>query len=524
MASSASCPSAAQSDAHSATSQIEYIRPVLPHALSHHSRQFLLIPPTDLRFEVIHLMWVVPGPIDLELFKRALGMVLSDYPHCAGRLARGALTPEGEPAAKSEGERPAMGPWRIDLTNGGVELSIATTNHPGVFTEGYNDLDHDPDFYVDIECPEPDFTGVFPFPLTKVRLTKWEQTGFTSFTLAQSHVLDDGPAVLAFPHFLSQYYLALKSLKTIQPLHEITFERYFRSPHSLETRSPELNAHLPDYMPTALPYLGFLAVDYPHQYILNRVQESMDGTERVDLKFSRDQLQGILQHALGGNQANELRISKTDAVAAYIITLVQRTSKVPISQVQQTFGYRGAKTPKEWENPYIPPPNTSAGNCFMVVSSKEPLTGSESIREIASILRRTINELRHPETFQKVYAIYSHVYDRIQGSMHFPMEYPIESGIQVNTVSKLPVLEAHFGYPGRVRMYSWDSYENFIELLPANPVQLPQGKWLSFDGGVDVHFRVRRGVKLPLLKLFKEDMRRMCLEDPLLVMGMRNRL
>jgi hypothetical protein len=80
------------------------------------------------------------------------------------------------------------------------------------------------------------------------------------------------------------------------------------------------------------------------------------------------------------------------------VYILQKVSDTKIVQAQQLFGvsddylstylcnclpgvvkYRGMKLPPNNTEGYGPPPTTSAGNCFMMVSSKERLDGTESV-------------------------------------------------------------------------------------------------------------------------------------------------
>lgn len=51
--------------------------------------------------------------------------------------------------------------------------------------------------------------------------------------------------------------------------------------------------------------------------------------------------------------------------------------------------------------------------------------------------------------------------------------------------------------------------ENFIALLPANPIKLSDDAWKTNEGGVDVMVGVKRSSKSDFLRVFKEDMTRL---------------
>jgi len=169
-----------------------------------------------------------------------------------------------------------------------------------------------------------------------------------------------------------------------------------------------------------------------------------------------------------------------DAVAAYIITVIQRISDIPIRQIQHVSGFRGLEAAPGSD--YQPPPETSAGNAFIVVCCKERLDDSkESIGKIAGILRESMLRLRQPETFRRTFALYAHIYDRSSKTDRLPWEWPGETAVQVNILTKLPFLACHFGFPGRARYYFWYCQEHFLEIYPANPVKLPSGEWETYE-------------------------------------------
>lgn len=85
--------------------------------------------------------------------------------------------------------------------------------------------------------------------------------------------------------------------------------------------------------------------------------------------------------------------------------------------------------------------------------------------------------------------------------------------------NRLPALKGHFGYPDRVRMYHWDSYRNFFEIVPANPVRTASGKWINYDGGVDVFVRVRSDLAKKYVKTLVDDMMAHGLGDAMAATG-----
>lgn len=56
-------------------------------------------------------------------------------------------------------------------------------------------------------------------------------------------------------------------------------------------------------------------------------------------------------------------------------------------------------------------------------------------------------------------------------------------------------------------MYHWDSYLNFFEIVPANPVKTSSGEWITYPGGVDVFVRIRKDLVVKYLRTLADDIR-----------------
>jgi hypothetical protein len=117
--------------------QLEFILPKHSHALP--GRSWIPIPPTEIKFELVHSLWQYPGFLDAGRVKSALRMVLEDYPLWGARLA---FVPLTGTAVDAEGLESG---WRFDLNDTeGVQFSCVSTRHPGVFRPGYRDDDLHP--------------------------------------------------------------------------------------------------------------------------------------------------------------------------------------------------------------------------------------------------------------------------------------------------------------------------------------------------------------------------------------------
>lgn len=113
---------------------------------------------------------------------------------------------------------------------------------------------------------------------------------------------------------LSNYYQGLPS-PTIP-----TFEKYLHPEPVMKT----------EFIEDAAPYLSFLAIDYDVKEYWRRFEDGLSRITRVDLKLSWEQVQVISRSA---KQSTHVKISTMDAVAAYIITVIQRISDPPLRQI-----------------------------------------------------------------------------------------------------------------------------------------------------------------------------------------------
>lgn len=165
-----------------------------------------------------------------------------------------------------------------------------------------------------------------------------------------------------------------------------TFDKYLRP-------DPIIN---PDDIHHAIPYLSFLTVDYDLHEYSRKFAAMLARITRVDLKFSAEQITTLFVLA---SQGTDAKISPMDAVAAYVISVIQRVSDVPIERLQRIFGvgylfnftsvsqFEAYVLLLHWQtrgikqapgSTYVPPSNTTAGNPFMIVDCKERLGNSET--------------------------------------------------------------------------------------------------------------------------------------------------
>jgi hypothetical protein len=80
-------------------------------------------------------------------------------------------------------------------------------------------------------------------------------------------------------------------------------------------------------------------------------------------------------------------------------------------------------------------------------------------------------------------------------------------------VCRWPEGTSHFGYPGRVCYYWYNNaVPQYFRIWPANPVKLAGGTWETYEGGVDVAFRLKPELEAAFMKIVEEDLKTMLLD------------
>ncbi|EIN11503.1 hypothetical protein PUNSTDRAFT_131668 [Punctularia strigosozonata HHB-11173 SS5] len=338
---------------HEVSPDVHWVKPVVPTVLGDLDQ--LPVPGTDLIFASLDGGWFFPGPLDFEMLKKAFAATLHDYPHAAGRL-------------RSD---PKTGKWRIALTNSAVPITFNRTS-----------VDPRPEVEFMQEW-HPDFLDQLPWsfaptsnndePLLRCKYTYWEATNESSFAASWCHVLGDGLALFQFCDNLHHHYLGL------QPRTMPTFEKYTAQPPTLEQSA----------LVETIPLVPHLAIDYAPEHFFAMYTQMLDSTCRVDLQFTKDQLQKM--RAMAERHAR-VKISTQDALVAYLITVLNRTERVPARWLMNVVNYRGVKAAAGFD--YTPPPGTSAGNITLTsFSDKIPEEAKLDLGLIATVVRDTVTKL-----------------------------------------------------------------------------------------------------------------------------------
>ena len=128
----------------------------------------------------IDATWLLPGPLDIPCLKNAISRMLSDFPHCAGRLSY----------------KEQKKAWQISLVNEAVCLTVGKNTEIQVNDE----------FMLD---PHPDVSDSIPMyivasdeakkeALVRFKVIEWTKTGETSISLSFCHVIGTVEFAISF--------------------------------------------------------------------------------------------------------------------------------------------------------------------------------------------------------------------------------------------------------------------------------------------------------------------------------------
>lgn len=89
---------------------------------------------------------------------------------------------------------------------------------------------------------------------------------------------------------------------------------------------------------STLPLVSMLALDYRADELWKAYITHLTSTERVDLTFTRPQLDKLKQKA--NTLADGVTFSAMDSLAGYLATLLNRIDGVPVEDISHIIGVR----------------------------------------------------------------------------------------------------------------------------------------------------------------------------------------
>lgn len=282
--------------------------------------------------------YTLPAPLEPVRLRSALAKTLQLYPAHAGAIAR----------------HPESGTWQLHLTNNSVQLSIGQTREPGPFGPNWGGERHKgryPSFFSELylivldtdyydELPRGNVTRCanLRLPLFQAKVTTWVETGQTSIMVSQSyslgefvrhyhlrgtpvlthHNLGDAFTILSFMHCWSSFYQGK------QPPLTPTFEKY---------HIPDLPVQPSASLASDLERISFMAADFDEEYFEERLHRMEEATERLDITFCGDFVDRVWKATK--RMTDSSRISRGDAFAGYLISILQSILDEPVNYAHQ---------------------------------------------------------------------------------------------------------------------------------------------------------------------------------------------
>jgi len=323
-------------------------------------------------------------------------------------------------------------------------------------------------------------------PLVKIKVTSFSATGETSITFAFCHVLGDGLTFFRFTNLVSQFYC------NDVPGHPIpSYDNYFHAPPCLPRSLAQ---------DIARAYAPHLLKTYSPKDFLSLCERSFTTTTRIDVHFSLAELTRLKSHA--SREAGRT-VSKQDALAAYLITAINRVRGPQIQQVINLVDYRGdGSTP----DGYKVPDATSSGSALLhVFSDTIPAEDSCDIGKVARLVGDTVRQVKDAEFVRQVVATTTAIMGEVFGANRQAWWGAGEHSVVLNNCYKLHSPSNHFGFRGQARFYVNGSMERYLRIWAGNPKRLSDGSWKSNEGSADVSFRLEHELKEPFLRLLTEQ-------------------
>ena len=154
-------------------------------------------------------------------------------------------------------------------------------------------------------------------------------------------------------------------------------------------------------------------------------------------------------------------------------------------------------------------------------------------RELANTLSLSRLELSDPQHLNDVFALYTHLHKKANTLRSIPIDTGYPDAISVNNILKyvffsssfslvislsksipqqiklgtrrIDIFSSHFGYPGQTSFIEWESYENIIQLMEANPVRLADGTYRTLPGAVSFVTAIRKDFVKPFIQRLEYD-------------------
>ncbi|RPD79770.1 hypothetical protein L226DRAFT_550071 [Lentinus tigrinus ALCF2SS1-7] len=362
---------------------------------------------------------------------------LQAYPHAAGQLLR-------------DGDQ-----WEISLTASSIMVevedsgtaSLGLDQHPWVVQRNlsrfFRSRVYEPSRYPSDPAlihSQPSSDSVHSLLLIKLTITQEE----TAIGVSWHHTLGDATVLLRFMQLLSQRYQRDDRPAPALPTPSFT-KRFFRSPDDalLEAYSP-LMPHLAHACPTA---------DLGQRYAaMNR------DTAEVAFNVTTTQLRN-LRDLIMKRKALDVRPSSQDCLTAYIVSVINRHSEIPITKITNAASYRAV--PGAVESPAV------AGNAIYIIPCD--LSPGSTLEDSACSIRRSIIRSREPSFVEEYMSVASHLMLSAANAGRSMFFAAPPGHASVNSNVAISWHTAHFGFPTRIRFHTSGINDRYIRVFFSNP-------------------------------------------------------
>ncbi|KLO13166.1 hypothetical protein SCHPADRAFT_928746 [Schizopora paradoxa] len=428
-------------------------------------------------------VFILPGPIDISRLKKAISAWLTLVPHAAGRFSRG----------KDRS-------WAIKLS---YPIPITVSSYSGTYTdeEVYDAfppfLDPLPWTYEPPQDPEN-------HPLTRFKITNILRSGETAVAIHMCHAVVDGISLFRVLNLLNDLYCGA----SVSDLVPVNYENYFScSPPYLEPEG-ETYARVMAKMP-------ILEKGYDSQVLLNKWLNSMEGTDRVDLFFTKEHMDLLLRRANVNSPTKGKRLTTASVLPAYLFTVLNRVYGRPkFNRFLSVLGIRGQSAPLGTS---YKSPSTSSAGMAIVQTVSEPFNQEQlvNLSAMAKNLRDHTESCLEPKTLLDITSVYEQRQLELakDGKFAYMLPEDGDGSLGINLMHRTNT-RIHFGYGARqCRFFTWPPLKHYLRAFMANPIRHGDGRWEDRKDVIHVMFLVDKGVGNKVCDLVREELDAWALED-----------
>jgi len=334
--------------------------------------------------------------------------------------------------------------------------------------------------------------------LTRFKITNLTRTGETAIFVSMCHCVVDGVSLFRVLNILNDLYCGASVSDQVP----VSYENYFGpSPPYLDPAG-EMYAR-------ALAKTSILAKGYEPQTHMNKWMQSMQDTDRVDLFFTKEQMDVLVRRANASLPAKAGRVTTATVLPAYLFTVLNRLYGQPkFNRVLSVLGVRGQSAPQGSSYKF---PSTASAGMAIVQTISEPFPQEQllNMSALATSLRDHTESSLKPETLLDITSVYEQRQLELAKEEKIAWMLPEDGdGILGSNLMYRTEVRIHFGYgANRCRFYTWPPIKHYLRAFKANPVPHSDGTWEDREGVIHLMFLVEKGFGHKVYDLVREELR-----------------